>query len=162
MVGDNIYYVWSESDGSYYQIWTTVLTLNKIPPPAPSLVLPENNAELLDNTPTFVWTSVSDPSGVTYQIQIDGDADFSFPVYYAINLVDNAHTLPDENALALGTYFWRVRAKDGVGNIGEWSEERTFVVVPIGTIGVLLMPLLILIPFLLVLWRQNRRYPYRV
>jgi len=52
--------------------------------------------------------SVSDPSGVTYPIQIDDNVDFNFPVYYAINLVDNAYTLPDENALALFIqYFWR-------------------------------------------------------
>jgi hypothetical protein len=81
----------------------------------------------LDNTPTFEWTSVSDPSGVTYQIQIDNDADFGSPVYYAVDLTDNTHTLTDENALGMFIkYFWRVRAKDGAGNIGDWSEEWNF------------------------------------
>ena len=45
--------------------------------------------------------SVSDPSDVTYYIQIDDNVDFSSLVYYAINLVDNAYTLPDENTLTL-------------------------------------------------------------
>jgi len=130
------------------------------PPPAPTLISPENGDNILDNTPTFKWTSVSDPSGVTYQIQIDDNVDFSSPVYYAINLVDNTHALPDENALALFIqYFWHVRAKDGVGNIGDWSEEWNFTVVPIGAVGVLLMPLLMLLPFAFMLRRQNRRYP---
>jgi hypothetical protein len=31
-------------------------------------------------------------------------------------------------------YFWRVRAKDGAGNIGDWSEEWNFTVVPVGAI----------------------------
>jgi len=126
---------------------------------APSLILPENNAVLIDNTPTFEWTSVSDPSGVTYQIQIDDNIDFSSPVY-AVGLADNTHTLPDENSLAIGTYYWHVRAKDGVGNVGEWSETWNFTVVPIAAVGALLMSLLMLLPFASILRRQNRRYHY--
>jgi hypothetical protein len=38
-------------------------------------------------TQTFVWTSVNDPSGITYQIQIDNDANFISPVY-AVDLVE--------------------------------------------------------------------------
>jgi len=73
-----------------------------------------------------------------------------------VNLTENTHTLLDEDALALFVqYFWRVRAKDGVGNIGDWSEEWNFRVVPISAVGVLLM----LLPFALMLRRQNRRYP---
>jgi len=162
VMDDNIHYVWAEDDGSYYQIWTTMFNLDSIPPPTPSLISPENGDNILDNTPTFKWASVSDPSGVTYQIQIDDNVDFSSPVYYVINLVDNTHALPDENALALFVqYFWRVRAKDGAGNVGDWSEEWTFTMVPIGTIGVLLMPLLMLLPFALVLRRQSKRYSMR-
>jgi hypothetical protein len=125
-------------------------------PPIPTLIAPANGAVISDNTPTFVWTSVTDPSGVTYQIQI-GD---NVVIYYAVNLTDNTHTLPDENALALGTYYWHVRAKDGAGNVGDWSGEWNFTVVPIGAIGVLLMPLLLLLPLALILRRQNRRYRY--
>jgi len=134
--------------------------LDTTPPAAPGLISPENGSEILDNTPTFAWTSVTDPSGVTYQIQIDDDDDFSSPVYYVVDLVDNTHTLPDEDALALGAYFWHVRAKDGAGNTGDWSETWDFKVVPVGAIGVLLMPLLMLLPFALMLRRQNRRYHY--
>jgi len=93
-----------------------------------SLVWPENGVYLFDNTPTFVWTSGIDPSGVTYQIQIDDNSDFSSPVYYAVDLAENTHTLPDENALALGTYFWHVRAKDSAGNVGDWSSVWMFFV----------------------------------
>jgi len=133
--------------------------LDNTPPPTPSLISPSNGENILDNTPTFEWTSVTDPSGVTYQIQIDDNCDFSSPVY-AVNLTENTHTLLDENSLALGTYFWRVRAVDEVGNVGDWSEQWNFTVVPVGAIGVLLMPLLMLLPLALMLWRQNRRYHY--
>jgi len=128
--------------------------------PTPTLISPADGTITNDNTPTFEWTSVSDPSGVTYQIQIDDNSDFSSPVYSFFDIFTVIHTLPDENALALGTYYWHVRAVDGVGNVGDWSEEWNFTVVPIGTIGAILMPLLMLLPFALVLRRQNRRYSY--
>ena len=77
-----------------------------------------------------------------------------------MNLTENTYILPDENALALFVqYFWRVRAKNGAGNVSPWSEEWNFTVVPIGAIGALLMPLLMLLPFALMLRRQNRKYP---
>jgi len=143
--------------GEWSESWT--LTIDTTAPAKPSLVSPANGANIFDNTPTFEWTSVTDPSGVTYQIQVDDNDDFSSPVYYAVDLTAITHTLPDENALALFVqYFWHVRAKDGVGNIGDWSEEWNFTVVPVGAIGVLLMPLLLLLPFALMLRRQNRWY----
>jgi basic membrane protein A len=96
---------------------------------APILVWPASCENINDNTPTFVWTSVTDQSGVTYQIQIDDSPDFSSPVYFAIDLTENTHTLPDENALALFVqYFWRIRAVDGVGNASDWSGEWNFTV----------------------------------
>ena len=126
--------------------------------PTPTLISPENCRDIMDNTPTFEWTSVEDPSGVTYQIEIDDDEDFSSPVYYAVGLADNWHTLPDENALKFCIhYWWHVRAVDGLGNVGEWSETWHFHPVPIAAIGAILMPLLMLLPFALMLRRQNRR-----
>jgi hypothetical protein len=143
--------------GNWSGVWT--LLIDTTTPPVPSLISPENDNKILDNRPTFKWTSVTDPSGVTYQIQIDDNADFSSPVYSAIDLHDNF----DNNEPALGMfvkYFWHVRAKDGAGNIGNWSVTWNFTVVPVGAIGLLLMPLLLLLPFLLMLRRQNRRYRY--
>jgi hypothetical protein len=61
----------------------------------PLLIWLENNENILDNTPTFEWTSVCDLSGVTYIIEIDDNDDFGSPVYYAVDLTDNTHTLTD-------------------------------------------------------------------
>ena len=136
------------------------------PPDAPILISPPYCQDIPDNTPTFTWTTVYDPSGVTYQIQIDNTVDlivpdFLFPVYDVAGIKENTYTLPDENALQICVhYFWRVRAKDGAGNIGPWSEPWHFHVVPVGAIGALLMSLLFLLPFLLMVRRQNGRYHY--
>jgi len=94
-----------------------------IAPPAPSPVSPENNENILDNTPTFEWTSVSDPSGVTYQIQVDNDPSFSSPEVDVAGWADNMYT-PSE--LADGIYYWHIRSVDGVGNAGGWSEDWNF------------------------------------
>jgi hypothetical protein len=129
------------------------------PPPTPSLVSPANGANIFDTTPTFVWNDVSDPSGITYQIQVDDDEDFSSPVYDVPGLTESTYTVPDELALFV-KYYWRVFAIDGASNISAPSDTWNFTVVPIGAIGMLLMPLLMLLPFALMLWRQNKRYHY--
>ena len=45
-------------------------------PPAPTLISPPNGALIDDNTPTFRWGAVSDPSGVTYTLQYSIDSTF--------------------------------------------------------------------------------------
>ena len=129
---ENVFYEWLPITRFNNAYWRRNVNraeyIIKIVPPAPSLVSPDNGAVITDNTPTYVWNSVSDPSGVTYQIQVDDSNDFSSPVYSAIDLAENAHTLPDKNALALGTYFWHVRARNAAGNIGDWSSIWTLLI----------------------------------
>ncbi|MEW6592382.1 MAG: FlgD immunoglobulin-like domain containing protein, partial [Candidatus Hadarchaeota archaeon] len=45
---------------------------DRTPPPAPALISPGNGAAT-DNTPTFEWQPVDDPSGVTYELQYSND-----------------------------------------------------------------------------------------
>jgi parallel beta-helix repeat protein len=102
------------------------LTIDTAPPPAPSPELPSNGTILNDNTPTFVWSMVTDSSGVTYELQVDNDPDFSSPEVEQTGLVDNSFTptaeLMDEN------YSWRARAIDGAGNVGQWSVIWTIII----------------------------------
>ncbi len=99
------------------------INIDDTAPPTPALVSPSNGAVLSDSTPTFDWTSVSDPSGVTYDIQVDNDPDFSSPEVNVAGLTDNTYTSP---ALAYENYSWRVRAVDGASNIGDWSDVWQF------------------------------------
>jgi hypothetical protein len=96
------------------------------PPPAPTLVSPEENENLDDNTPSFAWTSVSDPSGVSYELQVDNDLDFENLVLLKLGLKSSVYTLTNDEALPNGVYCWRVRAWDGAGNLSGWSEARSF------------------------------------
>jgi uncharacterized protein (DUF58 family) len=74
--------------------------------------------------PTFRWSGVEDPSGVTYQLQISTRSDFSILVYDKAGIAGTSHTL--ENDLPDDVYYRRVRAVDSAGNPGPWSESVQF------------------------------------
>ncbi len=94
------------------------------PPAAPILLAPENNAHVQAGSITFGWYSATDTgSGVArYWIQVDNEPSFD-PTYF---VYENDQVT--ENYLSLtigspGTYWWRVRAVDGAGNLGEWADN---------------------------------------
>ncbi len=93
------------------------------PPEAPSLVWPSSGETIADSTPTFVWNRPNDTgSGVDYyQIDVDGTSNF-----YGDTSPQPSYTWP--SALSNGPHTWKVQARDGAGNYGNWSETRTFIV----------------------------------
>jgi hypothetical protein len=67
----------------------------------------------------FTWSEVSDPSGITYSLEIDNSLRF-FPLEPGKRKTG----LSKPNCvmrLEPGTYYWRVKAIDGAGNESEWS-----------------------------------------
>ena len=67
----------------------------------------------------FTWTEVSDPSGVTYTLEVDNSLRF-FPLEPGMRktgLTQPNCVIP----LEPGTYYWRVKATDGAGNESDWS-----------------------------------------
>jgi hypothetical protein len=131
-------YVYHYSGTGTYSMTVNVTTLvtsapppppgDTVPPPTPSLVSPVSGANITDNTPLFDWSDVSDPSGVTYDMSIARDAGFVSIALQKTGLTASTYELTPAEALAAGAYFWRARAVDGVGNIGSWSENWSFVV----------------------------------
>ncbi|MFA5858223.1 MAG: FlgD immunoglobulin-like domain containing protein [Elusimicrobiota bacterium] len=107
--------------------WTVVVNVgDSTPPPMPALVSPANASAQSSNNITFDWSDVTDPSGVTYEVQIDNNADFSSP---AVNQTALAvSTYANTVALGNGTFYWRVRAKDGKSNYSSWSASRSFTI----------------------------------
>ncbi|MBN2408059.1 MAG: hypothetical protein JXJ19_10235 [Elusimicrobia bacterium] len=96
-------------------------------PDVPVLISPSAAATVITTSGIeFDWEDVADPSGVEYTIQIDNDSDFSSPEIEAADLTVSEYTTIIE--LTEGNYSWRVKATDGIGNEGEWSEERAFIV----------------------------------
>jgi len=91
----------------------------------PSLISPENDAQTLDNTPTFTWTPGK--GAESHRLQIATDSGFTDVVYDNSNLgpADNSCTI--ENVLPCDNYYWRVAAI--AGGTEEWSATWTFEVV---------------------------------
>jgi hypothetical protein len=103
--------------------WSSVrqFTLNIPLPPtsAPTLSSPANNAMLVNSNMTFRWGTVS--GATQYQIQISTVNTFVSTVHdHTLTSTNYAYTM-----VSNGTYYWRVRAKNGGGD-GPWSTIYQF------------------------------------
>ena len=99
------------------------------PPAAPNLVSPADASSTNDNTPKMDWSDVTDPSTpVTYDLLVDDNSDFASPVISQNGLSASIFTPSFANPLPDGLYYWKVRAKDSVPNVGAFSSTFTFTV----------------------------------
>jgi hypothetical protein len=104
-------------------------TIESTPPLAPAPVSPPDETQL-SKAIELDWSDVIDPSGVTYDLEIAGDGEFSEILISETNLEASEYTLPKEQTILPHRelpYFWRTRAIDGASNVGEWSEVRAFI-----------------------------------
>jgi hypothetical protein len=102
-------------------------SMNNTPPPAPVPLSPGDAARIsiLGNiTPTFSWSNVADPSGVTYSLQVDTYSDFSQILLDKTDIPTSHYTLTATEALPRGHYYWRVKAINGASNESSWSQVR--------------------------------------
>ncbi|MBI5955254.1 MAG: S8 family serine peptidase [Chloroflexi bacterium] len=109
--GRNIYDipgVWS-----YYRVFT----IDIVGPNAPVLLLPANNTAVLGN-PTFKWAAST--TAIKYQLQYDDNSLFGSPNYTSIELSTVSHA--PNPPMAVGIFYWRVRARDALGNWGDYSS----------------------------------------
>ena len=106
-----------------------VFTMESNAPPVPKLLLPANNTKV-SQTPQFSWERVTDPSGVTYTIEVASDANFSTVVLTESGLTDPEYIITEGERLAPAKeeapYFWRVRAIDRASNKSQWSTAGSF------------------------------------
>jgi hypothetical protein len=108
----------------------TVLTV-----PAPTLLQPANNAILPADRGSvlFKWSD-SDAAGIAaYEVELSPDS--KFPVNFIdfhVGVRQALLILPALNSgqggLATITWFWRVRAADNDGNLGNWSKPSSFTI----------------------------------
>ncbi|MFN4132781.1 MAG: PGF-pre-PGF domain-containing protein [Candidatus Hadarchaeales archaeon] len=94
------------------------------PPPAPANRAPENNALLPTKEATFQWSEVKDRGfPATYDLWIDDVPDFSSPT-----VIEGIQTTSSTREISDGHYYWKVRAVDGAGNKGGFSQTFTLTV----------------------------------
>ena len=134
--------------------------LDTTPPGKPTLISPPDGSTGDDTTPTFIWTLVTgdrlgatvtvnfvppppppppppplpEPLPTTYSLEIAfGTADFTNLAFTADGIQTTQFTLNSGDALAAGDYIWHVRAVDGAGNTGDFSDPFIFTVIPTHT-----------------------------
>ncbi|MDD5288052.1 MAG: hypothetical protein PHY28_02930 [Dehalococcoidales bacterium] len=98
-------------------------------PTAPTLVLPANSTRG-DKIPTLSWSDVTDPSGVTYTLQVSKDATFSTLILQKEGLTTSSYTFAATETLKSASkkapYYWRVKAIDGASNESAWANPFSF------------------------------------
>ena len=97
------------------------------PPQGPRAISPEAGSKVgfIGNTViSFTWTPVEDPSGVTYLLEISNSPEFTGAMLRKEGLKEAQYTLTRDEALTDGTYYWRVKAIDGVGNESGWTTAQ--------------------------------------
>lgn len=97
-------------------------------PPAPLTSLP-SDGERVTKDAHFEWTPVSDPSGVTYTLEIAEDSAFTNVIMSQANIVANYIDITEDSKMLPGRekpYYWRVKAVDRASNESGWSLVSTF------------------------------------
>jgi hypothetical protein len=99
-------------------------------PPGVDLISPVDNFKPRQPV-TFSWNASSDPSGVTYELQVSADAGFNSLILEINDLTATEYTMGEVEKLdSVSTktpYYWRVRAIDGAFNASNWSTD-TFII----------------------------------
>jgi hypothetical protein len=110
---------------------TSTFTMESQAPPMPRLLLPEIGSTLPAEA-YFDWEDVTDPSGVSYTLQVATDANFTNIVLVREGLPHSEYAMGEGERLAStkadAPYYWRVRAVDGASNEGDWSLPVLFYV----------------------------------
>ncbi len=139
--------------------FSTIVTL----PPAPILLLPQNEAVNVSLTPLLKW--LEDVSVIHYQLQISVDSNFSTTAYDHSDLTISQITIPVGTLNNFTKYYWRVRTTNSFGT-GQYSSVWNFTtILNIPAAPVLLSPLnsansISLTPLLD--WDDNPYSTYRV
>jgi hypothetical protein len=114
--------------------WTAPLmfyTQDSTPPQAPTALRPGAGSQQ-GSQAAFDWTDVTDPSGVTYTLQVSQDAAFSQLVVSKEGLQPSEYKLSGAEKLSAtggkgpSAYYWRVKAVDGAANGSAWSATGEF------------------------------------
>jgi uncharacterized protein (TIGR02145 family) len=112
--------------GAWSGVWS--LAIITVGPSAPTLVSPADGSTTNDNTPAFDWSDVS--GAAAYELIVDNSSGFGSPEIDQTSLTASNYIAT--SSLADGTYYWKVRCKDNVGNWGAWSGVWSFTIKNVG------------------------------
>ena len=146
VVGNNTVTFAALADGTYANCTITVtdaaglasiaLAVNSftVDLTAPVITAPTTNSAASNNKPTWTW-SITEAHGLAptpYSLQWSQDATFATGVFGGTSA---SASFTHVNALADGTWYFRVRATDAVGNVGQYSPAGSDTIVTAASSG---------------------------
>ncbi len=102
---------------------TSAIGTDTTPPPVPEAISPASSAYVSIRTPTFAWSQVTDPTGISYTVEINWNQEFTSPFLEKKGVVNPEYTLQPGESLSDGSFWWRVKAVDGAGNQSLWASS---------------------------------------
>jgi len=121
----------------------------------PQPISPEDN-KLRSGEITFRWGGITSGSNITYILQISDSPDIATYICSKSDIETPSYTLPKEEALPNGTYYWRVKAVDNYGNESPWSSPSSFTVSPIPTWVWVVVGVVVLVGLMVVAYRETK------
>jgi hypothetical protein len=109
---------------------TTTYIMESEAPPAPVQKSPRITGTS-GEAPQLSWYAVTDPSGVTYNLEVAADRDFNNMLVekHGISGTEYTFTAAESARLKSGaSCYWRVMAIDGAQNASEWTPASLFFV----------------------------------
>ena len=112
--------------------WPFTFFMETTPPPIPRPLKPAMGVKA-EAKAFFDWEDVSDPSGITYTLQVATNENFpqTSLVLDKPGLTQSEHTtIIDLPSVSKDTpyYYWHVRAVDGASNESQWTGTGSFYV----------------------------------
>ena len=121
---NNVIYFFGGFDKGMNAQTDSVWQYHALAPNSPPLVLPQNNVQINDQSPVFVWRAV--PAADGYRIQVTSD-----PTFMTIDVADYAASSGTDTTLGgvslapAGYFYWRVKAYNwSVPDSSLWSPVR--------------------------------------
>lgn len=103
------------------------------PPNTPVQITPGSGANLTAFNPLLGWSASvkiknnPDADAVAYQVQVADSTSFSATGFlYDIEVPGTSHRLPADTLPQAGTFYWRVRAVNDLGEFSIWSPVWSF------------------------------------
>jgi len=125
--------------------------------PTPQPISPKNDTRLRSGEVTFRWGAITGSSNnVTYTLQISNSPDVATYVRSISGLQTSSYTVPQEETLDKGTYYWWVKAVDDYDNESPWSDSSSLNVSPIPTWVWVVIGVVIFLVLMVVAYRETR------
>jgi hypothetical protein len=125
--------------------------------PTPQPISPQNDTRLRSGEVTFRWGATTGSSNnITYTLQISNSPDVATYVRSITGLQTSSYTVPQEEPLDEGTYYWWVKAVDDYDNESPWSGSGSFNVSPIPTWVWVVIGVVIFLVLMVVAYRETK------